>query len=204
MNYALCLTSGIPDGDFIRGKVPMTKEEVRTVSISKLRLEKKSVLFDIGCGTGSVSVESGRLSKEISVFAFDCNEEAVSLAKKNAAKFNCSNIKVIHALAPDGFAELPVPTHAFIGGSDGALKDILHSLYKKNPSMRIVINAVSLETICQAQELVKEIPVRNLEIVQLGVSKAEMIGKHTMLKAGNPVIIFSFDFEIDGFLKEER
>lgn len=204
MNYALRLTPGIPDDDFIRGKVPMTKEEVRTVSISKLRLEKDSVLFDIGCGTGSVSVESGRLSEEISVFAFDCNEEAVSLVKKNAAKFNCSNIKVIHAIAPDGFTELPAPTHAFIGGSSGALKDILHSLYKKNPSMRIVINAVSLETICQAQKLVKEIPVRNLEIVQLGVSKAEMIGKHTMLKAGNPVIIFSFDFEPDGLLKEER
>lgn len=204
MNYALRLTPGIPDGDFIRGKVPMTKEEIRTVSISKLRLEKGSVLFDIGCGTGSISVESGRLSKDISVFAFDCNEEAVSLTKKNAAKFNCSNIKVIHALVPDEFAGLPAPTHAFIGGSGGALKDILRSLYKKNPSMRVVINAVSLETICQAHEMVKEIPVRNLEIVQLGVNKMEMIGKHTMLKAGNSVIIFSFDFEPDGLLKEEK
>lgn len=195
MDYKLCLTPGLLDNDFIRGKVPITKEEVRAVSISKLRLEKDSVLFDIGSGTGSVSVEAGRLSEEIIVFAFDCDEEAVSLTEKNAAKFNCKNIRTFHALAPDGFEKLPAPTHAFIGGARGKLKEILYSLYKKNPSMRIVINAVSLETVCEAQALLRELPSRNLDIVQVAVNKAELIGNHTMLKANNPVFIFSFDFE---------
>ena len=188
------LTPGYPDDVFIRGQVPMTKEEVRSVSICKLHLTEDAVVYDIGSGTGSVSVEIAALSPRVQVYAMEVNGEAVSLLEENCKQFGLHNVKCIKTKAPDGLEDLPVATHAFIGGSKGNLREILWTLYRKNNHMRIVVNAVSMETICQMQELLKELPVEQEEILQLSVTKTKQLGGYHMLQAANPVYIYAFTF----------
>ena len=188
------LTPGYPDDMFIRGQVPMTKEEVRLVSICKLHLTEDAVVYDIGSGTGSVSVEIAALSPRVQVYAMEVNGEAVSLLEENCKQFGLHNVRCIRTKAPDGLEDLPVATHAFIGGSKGNLREILWTLYRKNNHMRIVVNAVSMETICQMQELLKELPVEQEEILQLSVTKTKQLGSYHMLQAANPVYIYAFTF----------
>ena len=188
------LTPGYQDDVFIRGQVPMTKEEVRSVSICKLHLTEDAVVYDIGSGTGSVSVEIAALSPRVQVYAMEVNGEAVSLLEENCNQFGLHNVRCIRTKAPDGLEDLPVATHAFIGGSKGNLREILWTLYRKNNHMRIVVNAVSMETICQMQELLKELPVEQEEILQLSVTKTKQLGGYHMLQAANPVYIYAFTF----------
>ena len=188
------LTPGYPDDVFIRGHVPMTKEEVRSVSICKLHLTEDAVVYDIGSGTGSVSVEIAALSPRVQVYAMEVNGEAVSLLEENCKQFGLHNVRCIRTKAPDGLEDLPVATHAFIGGSKGNLREILWTLYRKNNHMRIVVNAVSMETICQMQELLKELPVEQKEILQLSVTKTKQLGGYHMLQAANSVYIYAFTF----------
>ena len=188
------LTPGYPDDIFIRGQVPMTKEEVRSVSICKLHLTEDAVVYDIGSGTGSVSVEIAALSPHVQVYAMEVNGEAVSLLEENCKQFGLHNVRCIRTKAPDGLEDLPMATHAFIGGSKGNLREILWTLYRKNNHMRIVVNAVSMETICQMQELLKELPVEQEEILQLSVTKTKQLGSYHMLQAANPVYIYAFTF----------
>lgn len=188
------LTHGKADSEFIRDKVPMTKEEVREVSICKLRLTDKSLVYDIGSGTGSIAMEMAGLSPDLKVYAIERKPEAVALIKKNKEKFKLDNIEVIEAEAPEGLDELPKPTHVFIGGSGGNLNEILNTLYSMNDSMRIVITAVSLETIAQIKDIMSVYPIANEDIVELQVNRSKVIGKYHMMQAENPVWICSFDF----------
>ena len=188
------LTHGIADSEFIRDKVPMTKEEVREVGICKLKLHKDAVVYDIGSGTGAIAIEMAGLSDDIQVFAIEQKDEAICLIENNKRKFHMENISVIAGEAPEGFLNLPIPTHAFIGGSGGRLKEILSALYRMNHKMRLVINAVSVETICEIKEVLSLYPVKNEEIIQMQVSKAKMAGQHHLMQAGNPVWICAFDF----------
>ena len=188
------LTHGKADSEFIRDKVPMTKEEVREVSICKLRLTDKALVYDIGSGTGSIAMEMAGLSPDLKVYAIERKPEAVALIKKNKEKFKLDNIEVIEAEAPEGLDELPKPTHVFIGGSGGNLNEILNILYSMNDSMRIVITAVSLETIAQIKEILSAYPIANEDIVELQVNRSKVIGKYHMMQAENPVWICSFDF----------
>lgn len=194
------LTHGIADEEFLRDKVPMTKEEVREVSICKLRLEEGAVLYDIGSGTGSIAVEAARLSETIQVYAIERKEEAISLIERNCKKFGVRNVSIINTLAPEGLSKLPKPTHAFLGGSGGKLKEIMIELYQRNPELRVVINAISMETICEWKEILAQFPVKDLDIVQIQTSKAKKIGEYHLMQAQNPVWICSFSFTdgIDG------
>ena len=188
------LTHGIADGEFIRDKVPMTKEEVREVSICKLKLCQDAVVYDIGSGTGSIAMEIAGLSPDIQVYAIEQKKEAVSLIWQNKEKFQLENVTVIEAKAPEGLQDLPVATHAFIGGSGGNLKEILQALYEMNPHMRVVINAISMETICEIKEILTLCPIENEEIVQLQVNRAKKAGRYHLMQAENPVWICAFDF----------
>lgn len=125
------VTPQLSDAAFIREKVPMTKEEVRHVSICKLHLKSDSVLYDVGSGTGSIAVEAASLSDDMEVYAIEQKENAVQLITQNKEKHGLENIHVINAKAPDGMDTLPVPTHAFIGGSGGNLKEIIEALKAK-------------------------------------------------------------------------
>ena len=151
------------------------------ISICKLRLLENAVVYDIGSGTGSVAVEIAGLSDEIQVYALEKKREAVSLIEKNKVKHGLQNITVIEGTAPEGLVGLPAATHAFIGGSGGRMKEILQSLYRLNPWMRIVISAVSLETICEIWEVLSSFPVKGEEIVQLQVSRAREVGNYHLM-----------------------
>ncbi len=189
------LTPGLENEAFLREKVPMTKEEVREVSITKLRLKKDSILYDIGSGTGSISVEAAGLSDDIKVFAIEQKEEAVNLTGKNAEKFNLENIQIIHAKAPDGLKQLPKATHAFIGGSGGNLREIIECLYEINPRMRVVINAISLETLSEIKEILKLPYVTNPDVVLAQFSHAKNVLDYNLMTSDNPVWICAFDFK---------
>ena len=202
------LTPGIDDEIFSRTKVPMTKNEVRVLSISRLELTKNAVVYDVGSGTGSVSIECARLSPDIFVFAIEQKEEAANLTKENAVRLGLSDqIVVINKKAPEGFEELPTPTHVFIGGSSGALSDILSAIQKKlivkentkgktdkaSKGVRVVINAVSLETIAQITKLIQTYPVKQVQLTQIQASRAHKLGSYNLMQAQNPVLIASFN-----------
>ena len=190
------VSQGTPDEEFFRDKVPMTKEEVREISICKLHLRKNSVVYDIGSGTGSIAIEMAGLSDEIQVFAIERKKDAAVLIRRNQEKFGLENITVVESEAPEGLEQLPVPSHAFIGGSGKHMKEILNVLYQKNPTMRIVMNAVTLETICEMKEILSTCPVANEEIVQVQISRSKKVGTYHMMQAENPVWICSFDFTV--------
>lgn len=191
------LTPGMADEVFSRTKVPMTKNEIRVLSISRLKLTRHAIVYDVGSGTGSVSAECARLSPDIHVFAIEQKDEAVNLTKENMALLGLTDqVTVIHKKAPDGFEELPMPTHVFIGGSSGALSDILSAIQMKmeaNARVRVVINAVSLETIAQIMELIEQYPVKNVQLTQIQASRAHKLGRYNLMQAQNPVLIASFD-----------
>lgn len=189
------LTNSHKDDEFIRGKVPMTKEEVRTVSISKLGLDENSVVWDVGSGTGSIAVEIAGYSPKIEVYAIEYKDEAIALIKENASRFKVRNVIVCQNKAPQGLENLETPSHVFIGGSGGSIEEILDIVYKKNHKAKIVINAVSLETIAQVTSLAATLPIRDFETVTLSVSRSRAVGKYNLMQAENPVTIFSFQFQ---------
>ena len=193
------LTHGRADICFLRdAKTPMTKEEVREVSICKLHLTENAVVYDIGSGTGSVAIEIAGVPGGVQVYAIERKPEAVELLRKNREHFHMDNIQIIEAPAPEGLEELPVPTHAFIGGSGGRLMDILQVLYRKNPHMRIVINAISMETIAELKEVLDTFPVEEEEILQMQVSRVKKLLSYHLPQAENPVWICSFTFRETG------
>ena len=189
------LTPGIADEEFIRGKVPMTKKEIREVSICKLHLHPGAVVYDIGSGTGSVAVEMAEMSPDIEVYALEQKPEAIELIEKNKEKIRLDNITVIQTKAPEGLMDLKMPTHAFIGGSGGNMKEIIETLYQINPGMRIVINAVSIETLCEIKEIILAYPVCDTEFVQLQVSRVKELGAYHMMQAENPIFVCAFTFD---------
>lgn len=187
-------TPGVSDEEFIRDKVPMTKEEVREVSICKLGLSEKSVVYDIGSGTGSIAIETALLSPDIRVYAIETNPEAVALIHKNIQKFGVNNIEVIEALAPEGIDGLETPDCAFIGGSKGNMREIIKVLQKKNPKMRMVANAVSFETLQELLALEKEFGFSDFSMVQLSVTHTRSVGSYHMMQGENPVWICTMQF----------
>lgn len=185
------VTHGIPDTEFLREKVPMTKEEVRTVSLSKLHLEEDSVCYDVGAGTGSVSIEMASRAWNGKVYAIEKKALAVELLKKNREKFAVENLEIIEGTAPEALENLEPPTHAFIGGSSGKMETILRLLLEKNPSVRIVINCIALETVSETLQCLKTLPVKEEEILQISVSKGKSIGNYHMMMGENPIYIIS-------------
>lgn len=182
---------GISDGEFLRGKAPMTKEEVRTVSLSKLRLSEDSVCYDVGAGTGSVSVEMALRAWMGQVYAIEKKEDALALLKENKKKFAVDNLVIIPGVAPEAMTELPAPTHAFIGGSSGNMQDIINLLLEKNPKVRIVINCITLETVTEAMNAIRDFGLEDVDIVQLAAARSKSIGHYHMMMGENPIYIIS-------------
>ncbi len=181
----------VPDDAFIRGNVPMTKEEVRAVSIAELRLTKNAVVYDIGAGTGSVSVEAALSGTDIRVYAVEKNPEAVSLIGENRKKFRADGIRIISGEAPEALEGLEAPTHVFIGGSSGNLKEILKTVLDRSPEARIVVNAISLETVSEVMEAEKEGLLKDARITQIMASRARKLGRYHLMTGQNPVYIIS-------------
>lgn len=195
-NRKICI--GIDENEFIRDKVPMTKDEIRAISVSKLKLDKASVCYDIGAGSGSVSIEMAKLAYEGRVYAIEKKELAYSLTQKNIEKFKQKNIELILGEATEVIDDLPVPTHVFIGGSSGNMKKIIDMIFNKNPYTKVVINAIALETISQINDVCKYYKTigYNIDIVMASIAKAKTVGSYNMMIANNPVLIA-------GIMKEE-
>jgi len=192
------ITSGIPDSQFIRGKVPMTKEEVRTVAVSKLDLREDSRVLDIGAGTGSVSIECARLLKNGHVYALEKNSEAVSLIKQNSEKFGIGNITVIEGSAPESLSEAGEFDRLFVGGSSGNLDTILDWARENvKEDGKVVITSVTLNTLSAAWDYFRNNDIE-YDIVQVAVTNCEKIKHIAMFKAQNPVYVMT------GELKKAR
>ena len=182
---------GIPDADFIRGNVPMTKEEVRTLAISKLRLEPWHTLWDIGAGTGSVSVEGALSCIAGRVFAVEMKEEAVALIEENKARFGTGNLHIVAGRAPEALAALPPPNRVFLGGTTGDMDAIMDICMEKNPAVRFVAAAVTVETLSEAVQCFEKRGLADIDICQVAVTKVNRVGNYHMMNAQNPVFIIS-------------
>ena len=191
---ALPATHGITDAEFLRGKAPMTKEEVRTVSLSKLRLSEDSVCYDVGAGTGSVAIEMALRAYRGTVYAIEKKEDAVHLLEENRQKFAADNLEIVYGTAPEALDPLPAPTHAFVGGSSGNLRQILALLLQKNPSVRIVINCITLEAVTEALEAVRTFRFMESDIVQVTVSRARELGRYHRMMGENPIYIITCQY----------
>ena len=182
---------GRPDGTFLRGEVPMTKEEVRSVSLAKLRPGRDWVIYDIGAGTGSVAVEAALAAWQGQVYAIEQKREALDLIRENARRFGTDNVTVVPGEAPEALDGLPAPDGVFIGGSGGKLPEILEAVFAKNPKARVVLNAVTLETVAEAVACMKKWNLQEEEVVQLNVSRARRAGAYHLMEGQNPIYIIS-------------
>jgi precorrin-6Y C5,15-methyltransferase (decarboxylating) len=187
----LCyIPSAVPDISFIRGKIPMTKAEVRCNAVAAMNIAQNAVCWDVGCGTGSVSVEMAFRCPAGQVFSFDHKEDAVCLTEQNAHKFSCDNITAIYGKCPEILQDYPAPDVVFIGGSGGFLTEIFAAIAQKNPRARIVLAAVSMETLSQGiTEFLRFCD--DFELVQLAVTRTKKVRNYTMPETLNPVWLLS-------------
>ena len=185
------VTGGWPDSAFLRAEVPMTKQEVRAVTLAKLGVTKRAVCWDVGAGTGSVSLEMAECAEDGTVYAVEQKEAACELIERNKLHLGISNVVVVRGTAPEALEALPAPTHVFIGGSSGNMKDILELALQKNPQARIVINTVTAESFAEAVTLMKALPVTDREIVELSAAHGRAVGRYHLMTAQNPVFVIS-------------
>lgn len=186
-------TPGIPDEEFERlDDVPITKEEVRVVQISKARLKRGYTVYDIGCGSGSISVESAiQVESTGKIYAVDFDPRAIDLTKKNLEKFEISNVTTILGNAKEKIPELPQADAIFIGGTGGDTKEILELCHDKIKSGgRIVLGIILIETLFSVLELIKKLNL-SVDITQITISKSRKTSTGTMMLARNPVTIIS-------------
>lgn len=179
---------GIPDEEFIREQVPMTKQEVRCTVLAKLAVGPEDICWDVGAGTGSVSVELAHHSAQ--VWAAEKKPEAYALAQKNREKFRAWNLHLVQGDAPDVLEDFPAPDAVFVGGSGGELEEILCLVHRKNPRARVCVSAIALETLATAARVLDELGY-NTEICQMAVSRTRAVGSLHLLMAQNPVFLIT-------------
>lgn len=184
-------SSGIPDELFIRGDVPMTKQEVRAVALAKLRLTATDTVWDVGAGTGSVSIEAALVARAGSVWAVERNAAGVRLIRENADAFGCGNVHAVPGVAPEALAILPVPDAVFVGGSAGELPSIVEVALEKNSQVRLCVPCVTVETLTEACALLSSSRFKGFEACQVSAARAEAVGSHHLMKAQNPVFLVS-------------
>lgn len=184
-------SSGIPDELFIRGDVPMTKQEVRAVALAKLRLTATDTVWDVGAGTGSVSIEAALVARAGSVWAVERNAAGVRLIRENADAFGCGNVHAVPGVAPEALAKLPVPDAVFVGGSAGELPSIVEAALEKNSQVRLCVPCVTVETLTEACALLSGSRFKGFEACQVSAARAEAVGSHHLMKAQNPVFLVS-------------
>ena len=184
-------SSGIPDELFIRGDVPMTKQEVRAVALAKLRLTATDTVWDVGAGTGSVSIEAALVARAGSVWAVERNAAGVRLIRENADAFGCGNVHAVPGVAPEALAKLPVPDAVFVGGSAGELPSIVEAALEKNSQVRLCVPCVTVETLTEACALLSGSRFKGFEACQVSAARAEAVGSHHLMEAQNPVFLVS-------------
>lgn len=180
---------GIPDEQFIRGKVPMTKEEIRVITLSKLQLQEDSVVLDVGAGTGSISIECALIARLGKVYAVEVVDEGIELIKKNMKKFSVENIIPIQGMAPAAFEELQKVDRMIIGGSRGNIAEILHWAEKNLSDEGIIVaNFITIENLYLFIDELKQKKYQ-YDIAQVTIAKSKVVKDITMMQGHNPVFI---------------
>ncbi|ODU56599.1 MAG: hypothetical protein ABT01_03605 [Clostridium sp. SCN 57-10] len=185
------MSGGLPDDAFVRGDVPMTKQEVRAAAIARLAPRKADVIYDVGAGTGSVGLELALLSPMARVYAVECSPEACALVRENRERLGAYNLTLIEGRAPQALAGLPAPDCVFIGGSRGNLRAILAALREQNARVRVVMSAIALETLSEALSALREQGFGEVAVTQIAVSRARAAGAYHMMTGQNPVFLLS-------------
>ncbi len=189
--------TGIADEEFFRGDIPMTKAEVRAVTLAKLAVSPGDICYDIGAGTGSVTVEMALAAYGGQIFAIEQKGEAIALIEENCRRFHVGNVTPVLGQAPAALAtlealeKLPAADVVFIGGSGGHMKEILEYVTARNPRVRIVINAIALENLASSLEFLTALGLPAIEVIQVSVAKANKVAELHMMMAQNPIFIIS-------------
>ena len=183
-------TPGLPDEAFLRGEVPMTKQEIRAAALAKLGVRPEETLWDVGAGTGSVSVELALAAPCGRVYAVECEPDACTLIRKNREKFAAKNLILIEGRAPQALEALPAPDAVFIGGTKGGMAAVVDAVLAKNPHARICISAIALETLSAA---IAALTAQGLsaEVTQIAVSRTRPAGRLHLLTANNPIFLIT-------------
>lgn len=181
---------GLPDEAFERGDVPMTKQEVRAAVLAKLAVRPEDILWDVGAGTGSVSVELALAAPRGRVYAVECRPEGCALIKANREKFRTRNLVLVEGLAPAALSDLPAPDAVFIGGSKGSLAAIVDAALDKNPDARICVSGIALETLSAAVAALTA-RGRTVQVSQIAVSRAKAVGGLHLMMAQNPIYLIT-------------
>lgn len=181
---------GLPDEAFERGDVPMTKQEVRAAVLAKLAVRPEDILWDVGAGTGSVSVELALAAPRGRVYAVECRPDGCALIKANREKFRTRNLVLVEGLAPAALSDLPAPDAVFIGGSKGSLAAIVDAALDKNPDARICVSAIALETLSAAVAALTA-KGRTVQVSQIAVSRAKAVGGLHLMMAQNPIYLIT-------------
>lgn len=183
------VTAGIPDNAFVRGNIPMTKSEIRALILSKLAVKETDIIYDVGAGTGSVSVELAIAAYRGKVYAVECQKEALFLIQENKKRFGCSNLEIIPGMAPEAIEGLLPADIVFIGGTKGNLFFILKQIIEKKHTVRIAVSAVTLETISEVFSNMEQLGIQIIDASQIAVTKLEKVGNYHMMKAQNPIFL---------------
>lgn len=184
----------LSDRAFIRDQVPMTREEVRWVILGKLQLHPDDIVWDIGAGTGSISVECARMLENFGggeVYSMERDPNALALIEQNRKKFGLDHLHVIAGDAREELARLPIPSSVFIGGSGGELKEILGKIERLGVGIRVVTSCVTMETIQEALLCYQEGAFTEPDITQIGLSKGRKLGSYHLLEPAHTITLYS-------------
>lgn len=184
----------IEDKDFIRGKVPMTKEDVRHLTVAKLDLKEDSVLIDIGAGSGSVGIEAGNFCRSGKVYGIEVNPNGIEVIKQNLEKFNMGHYELIEGMAPED-----IPTdkgilvdRMFVGGSKGNIKPILEwFLENSKEDSKVVVNTITLESLGETMDSLKKLEFLDIDVTNISIAKNKKIGRYNMMMGENPIYIIT-------------
>ena len=167
------------------------QDVTRAVALAKLRLTATDTVWDVGAGTGSVSIEAALVARAGSVWAVERNAAGVRLIRENADAFGCGNVHAVPGVAPEALAKLPVPDAVFVGGSAGELPSIVEAALEKNSQVRLCVPCVTVETLTEACALLSGSRFKGFEACQVSAARAEAVGSHHLMKAQNPVFLVS-------------
>ncbi len=180
------------DDAFMRDKVPMTKENVRHLSLIELDIRRGDIVYDIGGGTGSISIEAAVLDPSVSIYTFEKKKEACDLIRANIRRHGADNVTLIEGEVPDSLDGIEDPDRVFIGGSSGRLREIVDAVRSRRRGIRYVINAITEKTMDETMHIIDEYDAADVRIMQIAVSTMDLTSDDHQLKANNPVMIYSF------------
>lgn len=197
-NHSVYVPSNIHlrDSEFIReSRIVMTNESVRSVILSRLNLDSASVLWDIGAGSGSISISSGHENIYAEIHAVEYKHEAADLISRNASRFHVHNVIIHEAKALSVLHTLPAPTHIFIGGTEGELAGILEFISHMKSPVYVMIACVTLETFNMAYEILRD--WENFDALQVSVNTSKhLTSSMTLINASNPVMLISANHNV--------